>query len=155
MPVGVKIGVSQHVEQDLAVFVAASVDFVTLDGAEGGTHGGPPTLQDDVGLPTLYGLVRADNYLRKHGARDQMTLIAAGQLTTPGIYLKALALGADAVDIGTMAIIAMLSDQMTKALPGAPPYNLVMHSASHQWNRSLNVERGAQQLANYLQSGAG
>lgn len=152
VPVGVKIGVSQYVEQDLEVFAAAGIDFITLDGAEGGTHGGPPTLQDDVGLPTLYGLVRADNYLRQHGVRNQVTLIAAGQLTTPGVFLKALALGADAVDIGTMAILAMLSGQMTKALPGAPPYNLVMHAASHQWNRALDVEQGATYLANYLQS---
>lgn len=152
VPVGVKIGVSTYVEQDLAVFMEAGVDFITLDGAEGGTHGGPPTLQGDVGLPTLYGLVRAVNYLQTQGVRDRVTLIAAGQLTTPGIFLKALALGADAVDIGTLAIIAMLSGQMTKALPGAPPYNLVMHSASHQWNRALDVEDGARHLANYLES---
>lgn len=152
VPVGVKIGVSNYVEQDLAIFAEAGVDFVTLDGAEGGTHGGPTTLQDDVGLPTLYGLVRADNYLRDQGVRQNITLIAAGQLTSPGVFLKALALGADAVDIGTMAIIALLSEQMTKAFPGAPPYNLVMHSASHQWNHALDIENGAQHLANYLQS---
>lgn len=105
-----------------------------------------------MGLPTLFGLVRADNYLRAQGVRDRLSLIAAGRLTTPGTILKALALGADAVDIGTMAIIALLSGQMTKALPGAPPYNLVMHAASHQWKRALNVEEGAHYLAQYLQS---
>ncbi len=152
VPVGVKIGVSSYVEQDLAVFLEAGVDFVTLDGAEGGTHGGPTTLQDDVGLPTLFGLVRADNYLRTQNAREAVTLIATGGLTTPGIFLKALALGADAVDIGTMAIIALLSDQLTKPMPGAPPTNLVMHSASHQWNRALDIDIGAHHVANYLNS---
>lgn len=152
VPVGVKIGASGYLEQDLHVFVEAGVDFITVDGAEGGTHGGPTTLQDDVGLPTLYAIVRADNYLRRQGVREHVTVIAAGQLTSPGTYLKALALGADAVDIGTMAIIALLSGQMTRAMPGAPPYNLVMHSASHQWNTALDIDAGAQHLANYLQA---
>lgn len=152
VPVGVKLGVSHYLEKDLAVFLEAGVDFITLDGAEGGTHGGPTTLQDDVGLPTLYGIVRADDYLKRQQMRDRVTLIAAGKLTTPGIFLKALALGADAVDIGTMAIIAMLSGQMTRAMPGAPPYNLVMHSASPEWNHALDVDEGAEHLSRYLQS---
>lgn len=152
VPVGVKLGVSDYIEQDLEVLLEAGVDFVTIDGAEGGTHGGPTTLQDDVGLPTMHGLVRADDYLRKAGKRDNVTLIAAGQLSTPGRFLKALALGADAVAIGTVAIIAMLAEQMKKALPGEPPYDLVMHSANHQWNSALDIDRGARHLANYLQS---
>lgn len=152
VPVGVKLGVSDYIEADLEVLLEAGIDFVTVDGAEGGTHGGPTTLQDDVGLPTMHGLVRADDYLRKVGARDRVTLIAAGQLSTPGHFLKALALGADAVAIGTVAIVALLAEQMKKAMPLEPPYDLVMHSANHRWNSALDVERGARHLANYLHS---
>ena len=152
VPVGVKLGVSDYIEDDLDVLLQAGVDFVTIDGAEGGTHGGPTALQDDVGLPTMHGLVRAHDHLRRVGTRDNVTLIAAGQLSTPGRMLKALALGAEAVAIGTVAIVALLADQMQKALPFEPPYDLVMHSAAHRWNTALDVDRGAHRLANYLQS---
>lgn len=152
VPVGVKVGVSDYIEREIEIFLEAGVDFITIDGAEGGTHGGPPTLQDDVGLPTLHGISRADQHLRSLGVREGVTLLASGQLSTPGRFLKAMALGADAVYIGTVAIIALLSEQMHKTLPGEPPYDLVMHSASARWNRSLDVDRGAEHLANYLKS---
>jgi glutamate synthase domain-containing protein 2 len=152
VPVGVKLGVSDYIEEDLDVFLDAGVDFVTVDGSEGGTHGGPPTLQDDVGLPTMHGLVRADDHLRRAGARDRVTLIAAGQLTTPGKMLKALALGADAVYVGTAAVVALMAEQIQKAMPVEPAFDLVMHGATARWNRALDVETAAQNLANYLQS---
>ena len=152
VPVGAKLGVSDYIEQDLEVLLDAGVDFVTIDGAEGGTHGGPAALQDDVGLPTMHGLVRADDYLRQAGRRDAVTLIAAGQMTSPGRCLKALALGADAVYIGTVAILSMLSDQAKKTLPWEPTCDMVMHSAGHRWNAALDVEHGARSLANYLDS---
>ena len=152
MPIGVKVGVSAYVEQELDIFLEAGVDFVTIDGAEGGTHGGPPTLQDDVGLPTLYGIARADDYLRKAGARDAVTLLASGQLTTPGRFLKAIALGADAVYIGTVAVIATLSSQMKRTLPWEPPYDLVMEADTGRWEKAFDVDQGAHNLANYLPS---
>lgn len=152
VPVGVKVGVGDYIEEDLEVFLEAGIDFVTVDGAGGGTHGGPPTLQDDVGLPTLHGIVRADDYLRKAGVRDRVSLIAAGQLTTPGKFLKALALGADAVYIGTVAVMAVMTDQIMRALPGEPPYVLVMHAAQGRWKRRLDVDQGARHLHNYLKS---
>lgn len=152
VPIGVKLGVSDYVEEDLAVLLEAGVDFITIDGAEGGTHGGPTALQDDVGLPTLHGLVRADDYLRKVGARERVSLLAAGQLTGPGRFLKAMALGADAVYIGSTAILAVLGVQFGKTFLGEPPYDLVMHGAKATWNRRLNVERSGQNLANYLAS---
>lgn len=155
VPVGVKVGVGDYIEEDLEVFLEAGVDFVTIDGAEGGTHGGPPTLEDDVGLPTMHGLVRAADYLTRAGARDRLSLVAAGGLTTPGAMLKALALGADAVYIGTVAVVATLSEQMKKTLPFEPPYDLVMHSASPRWNRALDTDQAATRLAGYLRSCVG
>lgn len=152
VPVGVKVGVSGYIERDLGVFLEAGVDFVTVDGAEGGTHGGPTTLQDDVGLPTLYGIARADAYLRQVGGRDRLSLIAAGGLTTPGRYIKAMALGADAVYIGTVALVAALTRQMKKTLPWEPPFDLVLQAEERRWHRAFDVDRAALHLANYLAS---
>ena len=46
MPVGVKTAATHHMEKELQIALEAGVDFITLDGAEGGTHGGAPTLGD-------------------------------------------------------------------------------------------------------------
>lgn len=152
VPVGVKTGAGAYLERELEIFLEAGVDFITVDGAEGGTHGSPPTLQDDVGIPTLYAVSRADRYLRRSGARDRVTLIAAGQMTDPGRFVKAMALGADAVYLGSVALVAILGDQMKKTLPWEPPTDLVMQASKKRWRRALNTEASAIRLANYLRS---
>ncbi|WP_213528539.1 FMN-binding glutamate synthase family protein, partial [Paenibacillus cisolokensis] len=97
VPVGLKIAATHHLEKELRIALEAGVDFITLDGAEGGTHGGAPTLQDDVGLPTMFAVTRAAQFLARNGETGKVSLIAAGGLITPGSMLKAMALGADAV----------------------------------------------------------
>jgi glutamate synthase domain-containing protein 2 len=134
VPVGIKICATHHMERELEVAVKAGVDFFVVDGAEGGTHGGPPTLQDDVGLPTMFALNRTVNYLKDKGVKDDISVIAAGALNSPGHYLKALALGADAVYIGSTALMAMLQTQMAKALPSDHKINLYFTQGSLQRN---------------------
>ena len=99
-----------------------------MDGAEGGTHGGPTILQDDMGLPTLTALIRASNYLENKNLKERISLIITGGLTTPGHFLKALALGADAVYIGSIALISLLQDQITKSVIWEPPTELLLYS---------------------------
>ncbi len=148
VPVGLKIAATHHLEKELQIAVEADVDFITIDGAEGGTHGGAPTLQDDVGLPTLFAVTRAAEFLaRKRVIRD-ISLIATGGLITPGQMLKALALGADGVYIGTSALMALVSEQMPKTVPFEPPTSLVVYSG--KMTDRLNVEQAALNLVRYL-----
>jgi glutamate synthase domain-containing protein 2 len=121
-----------------------------MDGAEGGTHGGPATLQDDVGLPTMFALNRTVNYLKDKGVKDDISVIAAGALNSPGHSLKALALGADAVYIGSTALMAMLQTQMTKALPTEPQNQLVFYTG--KLTEKLDIDEAAKHLSNYLKS---
>lgn len=150
VPVGLKIAATHHLERELAVALEAEVDFITVDGAEGGTHGGAPTLQDDLGLPTLYAVSRAADYLAAQGAAGDVTLIATGGLVTPGRMLKAMALGADAVYIGTAAIMAMVSDLIVESMPFEPPTSLVVYSGKA--TDQLDVDKAAQNLTRYLQA---
>lgn len=147
VPVGLKIAATHFLEQELQIALEAGVDFITIDGAEGGTHASAPILEDDLGLPTLYALGRASRFLSSKGA-DHVSLIATGGLVTPGEYLKALALGADAVYIGTAALIAMIGDQMTKAVPFEPPVDLVIYSG--KMTDQLDIDRSVTNLTNYL-----
>lgn len=150
VPVGVKIAPSGWLEEDLEVLMDAHIDFLVVDGGEGGTHSGPPILQDDFGLPTMAAVSWADEYLRAQSARDKLTLIAAGGLRTPGDYLKAMALGADAVYIGYAALMALSASQAAAVLPFAPPEDLLYHKGHHR--RALDVDRAAGHLTHFLRS---
>lgn len=148
VPVGLKIAATHHLEKELQIAVEAEVDFVTLDGAEGGTHGGAPTLQDDVGLPTLFAITRARDFFAEKKVTQDINLIATGGLITPGHMLKAIALGADAVYIGTTALMALISDQMVKTMPFEPPTSLVVYTG--KLTDQLDVEESAMNLVRYL-----
>lgn len=148
VPVGLKIAATHHLEKELNIALEAEVDFVTVDGAEGGTHAGAPILEDDLGLPTLFAVSRAAKYLTNKGAKGDVSLLATGGLVTPGHCLKAMALGADAVYIGTIAVMALVGDQMTKSVPFEPPTSLVVYNA--KLTEKLDVDRGVQNLFNFL-----
>ena len=148
VPVGLKIAATHHLEKELQIACEAEVDFVTLDGAEGGTHGGSPTLQDDVGLPTLFAISRASKFFAQKKVFGDINLIATGGLVTPGHMLKAMAMGADAVYIGTAAIMAMVSDQMVETMPFEPPTSLVVYTG--KMTDQFDIDKGATSLFKYL-----
>ena len=150
VPVGIKIAGSDYIEYELEVIAQTNADFITIDGSEGGTAVAPPTLEDDLGLPTLHTLARTINWLEENNIRKNFSVIAAGGLKTPGDFLKALAIGADAVYIGTIAVVAALQQQMTKSLPLAPASQLAMYDG--KLNDQIDIDMAAQSLANFLKS---
>lgn len=150
IPVGVKIAASDFIEKELQVIAQTDADFVVIDGAEGGTAVAPPTLEDDLGLPTLYGLARTVDWLEGQGLRDRFSVIAAGGMRTPGQFLKALAIGADAVYVGSIAVLAAVHAQVVKILPKAVPAQMVLYDG--QYSDKLDVDQAATSLANFLKS---
>jgi glutamate synthase domain-containing protein 2 len=150
VPVGVKIAATDYIEYELAVIAKTQADYIVIDGAEGGSAGSPPTLQDDMGLPTLHGLVRAVDYLTENGLREKFSLIVAGGLATPGHFLKAMALGADAVYIGSIALLAAMHTQASKVMPEAPPSQLALYKG--KMNDKLDIDSAAHHLTNFLAS---
>lgn len=150
VPVGLKMAASHWLERELDIALDAGIDFVVVDGAEAGTHGGPPALQDDVGLPTLHALARTSRYLERQGRQRDISIIAAGGLTTPGHFLKAMALGANAAYIGSIALIAMMQAQISRAAPFEPATQLVLYLG--KFKEDLDVEKAAAHLAKFLKS---
>jgi len=150
IPVGLKLCATHHLERELEIAVKAGVDFLAIDGHEGGTHGGSSTIQDDMGLPTLVAVARAARYLKRSGADKHISLIASGGLRTPGQMLKAIALGADAVAIGTAAILALAAGQTDKTVPFEPPTELVFYSG--RLKERFDIETGTESLVNYLKT---
>ncbi len=88
-------------------------DFITVDGAEGGTGAAPLEFSDSVGFPIRYALPFVDRTLREHGLRDRVRLIASGKVLTGYDLLRMLALGAD---LGNAARAFMLSLGCIQAL---------------------------------------
>jgi glutamate synthase domain-containing protein 2 len=150
VPVGVKIAGTDYIEYELAVIANTQADYIVVDGSEGGTAAANPTLQDNVGLPTLHTLVRTIDWLTINGLRDKFSVIVAGGMSTPGHYLKALALGADAIYIGTVALLAAMHTQITKVLPESPPSQLALYTG--KMADQLDVDIAAQHLTKYLKS---
>ena len=150
VPIGVKIGGTHHLEEELDVIIDGGADVIVIDGKEGGTHGGPAILLDDMGLPTLLCLCRAYNHLQKRGVLGQVSLVIGGGLSSPGDFLKCLALGADAVIIGTIAALTMSNVQVKKTIPWEPPTEILLYDGAKV--KDYNVEEGAKTLSNFLQS---
>lgn len=150
VPIGIKIAGSDYIEQEMEVIAQTNADYIVIDGAEGGTAVAPPTLEDHMGLPTLHTLGRTVDWLVENNARNRFSLIAGGGLKTPGHFLKAMALGADAVYIGSIALMAALQSQMTIALPQAPAPQLALYIG--KLNDQLDIDKAALHLANFLKS---
>jgi len=150
VPVGVKLAGSKYIEKDMEIALDSGVDFITIDGAQAGSYGTAPILQDDFGLPSLFALIRASKYLKERNYQDKVSLIMAGGFYNPGQMLKALALGADAIYIGAIALFAMAHTEVLKALPWEPPPSVVFHDG--HFKNKLNVNKGSQHLDKFLKA---
>lgn len=148
VPIGIKIAATDFIEEELDVITSTDCDYIVIDGCEGGTANSAPTLEDHLGLPTLYALMRTVKYLEKHKIRDKFDLIITGGLTNPGIFLKALALGAKAVYIGSIALMAAVHNQVVKTLPQSTPTQLILNNGNYK--DKLDIDEASKALANFL-----
>ena len=148
VPVGVKFSFTANLEREIDLCLDAEVDFLALEGANAATAAAPPILEDDFGLPTIMGLCRAVEHLKTRGVHNQVSLIVSGGFFSPGQCLKALALGANAIYLGTMPLYALSHTQTTKSIPWEPPSQLVVHGGKQSGR--LNWKLAARHLANYL-----
>lgn len=150
VPIALKFAAGD-IEADLEFAMESQPDCIVIDGAEGATHSSLEVTIQDCGLPLLYAIPRADAYLRRHGAREAVTLIAAGGLRYSGDFLKAMALGADAVYSATSIWTAMIQDQLIHALPYlAPPLQLFFHEG--KLTRYFDLAKGAKHVANFIRA---
>jgi glutamate synthase domain-containing protein 2 len=105
-PIYVKVGASRPY-YDVALAVKAGADVVVLDGMEGGTGGTQEVFIEHVGLPLLASIPPAVKALQDLGMHRKVQLIVSGGIRFGADVAKCLALGADAVSIGTAALIAI------------------------------------------------
>jgi glutamate synthase domain-containing protein 2 len=105
-PIYVKIGASRPY-YDTALSVKAGAEVVVLDGMQGGTAATQEVFIEHVGIPILAAIRPAVQALQDLGMHRKVQLIVSGGIRTGADVAKALALGADAVSIGTAALVAL------------------------------------------------
>ncbi len=106
VPVHVKVGATRPY-YDTALAIKAGADVVVMDGMQGGTAATQDVFIEHVGLPTLSCIRPAVQALQDMGVHREVQLVISGGIRTGADVAKALALGADAVAIGTAALVAL------------------------------------------------
>lgn len=94
IPIGYKLS-AQHIEKDIDAALEVGVDYIILDGRGGGTGAAPVLFRDNISVPTIPALARARQHLDRMA--PDVSLVITGGLRKPGDFIKALAMGADAI----------------------------------------------------------
>ncbi len=145
-PIGVKIAAGD-IEEDLAAVVYAGPDFITIDGRPGATGAALKYIKASTSVPTLFALYRARKYLDEHNVRD-ISLVITGGLRISSDFAKALCLGADAIAIGTAALMACACQQYRICDTGNCPVGVTTQKP--ELRERLKSDISAKRLENYL-----
>lgn len=152
LPVGIKSAVGEtgfwYRLAHLMATTGRAVDFVTIDGGEGGTGAAPLVFSDHVALPFKIAIGEVYRALREEGVDDKLVIMGSGRLGFPERALFAFALGCDMVSVGREAMLAVGCIQAQRCHTGHCPTGVATQNA---WLvRGLDVTSKADRLANYL-----
>ncbi len=106
-PIIVKIAAVHNVAAIASGIARSGADIIAIDGYRGGTGAAPTRIRDNVGIPIELALASVDQRLRDEGIRNEVSVVVAGSVRSSADVVKAIALGADAVYIGTAALLAL------------------------------------------------
>jgi len=147
-PVSVKIAAVHNVAAIASGIVRAGADIVAIDGFRGGTGAAPLATRDNVGIPIELALAAVDKRLRDEGIRSRCSIIVSGGIRSSADVIKAIALGADAVYLGTAALVAIGCTLCHKCHTGRCNWGICTQDP-YLFKR-LNPELASQKLINLL-----
>ena len=154
LPVGIKSAVGDLTFwHDLVGAMDGSgrgVDFVTIDGGEGGTGASPLIFTDAVSLPFRLGFSRIYSIFAEHGLHDDVTFIGAGKLGLPDNAIVAFGLGVDMVNVGREAMLAAGCIQAQKCHTGKCPTGVA--TQEKRLARGLEPVSKGQRVAAYVKT---
>ena len=148
IPIGFKLS-AQHIETDIQFALDSSADYIILDGRGGGTGAAPEIFKSNISVPTIAALARARRYLDGQNRKD-ITLIITGGLRTESDFIKALALGADAIAVSNAAMQAIGCLGMRACHTNSCPVGIATQKKNLR--SRLIIEQSAKQLANYFEA---
>ena len=149
IPIFLKIAAGR-VWEDVKIAAKAGVDGIVIDGSEGGTGAAPVIAANNLGIPSLPALVQAVKSLEDMGVKDEMSVILSGGIKDGADLAKALALGADAVALGTGVMVAMGCVVCLKCHEGKCAFGI--GTQDPELRKRLDIDLAAQRVANYIQA---
>jgi glutamate synthase domain-containing protein 2 len=149
-PVCVKIAAVHNVAAIASGMVRAGADMIYLDGFRGGTGAAPSVIRDHLGIPVEIAVAVVDEQLRQEGIRNQASIIAAGGIRSSADMAKAIALGADAVAIGTAALMSLGCTLCQKCYTGRCSWGICTQDP--ELTRRIDPYVGSQRIANLVRA---
>ncbi|MGM9527578.1 MAG: glutamate synthase-related protein [Oscillospiraceae bacterium] len=147
-PVIVKIAAVHNVSAIASGIARSGADIIAIDGFRGGTGAAPTRIRDNVGIPIELALASVDKRLRDEGIRDEVSLVCAGSIRSSADVVKAVALGADAVYIGTAALLALGCHLCRNCQSGKCNWGIATQDS--QLTKRLNPDIGCKRLINLV-----
>ena len=149
-PISVKIATVHNVAAIVSGVVRAGADIVYLDGFRGGTGAAPNIIRDHMGIPIEHAVAAVDDRLRQEGIRNEASIIAAGGIRSCADAAKAIALGADAIGLGTAALITMGCTTCGKCYTGNCSWGIT--SQRPELTARLDPEVYGERLSNLIKA---
>ncbi len=147
-PVIVKVAAVHNIAPIASGIARSGADIISIDGFRGGTGASPVRIRDNVGIPIEVALASVDQRLREEHIRDRVSIIASGGIHSSADVAKAIALGADAVSIGTASLIALGCHLCASCHTGKCAWGIA--TQDENLVKRLNPEEGAERLVNLV-----
>jgi len=148
VPISLKIGAGR-LRDDIKIALKDNVDFIQIDGMQGGTGASSEVVTENVGIPSLAAIIQAINGLRDIEADGQLQIVLMGGIRGGLDAAKAIALGADAVAIGTAAILAAGCIACMRCHIGSCIRGIATQKP--ELVARLDIEEAAGRVANFLE----
>ncbi|MEJ2206738.1 MAG: FMN-binding glutamate synthase family protein [Gemmatimonadota bacterium] len=154
LPIGIKSAVGElRFWEELATRMESGPrgpDFITIDGGEGGTGAAPFAFADHVALPFKVGFSRVYGVFARRGLHHDIVFVGSGKLGFPETALLSFCLGADLINVGREAMLAVGCIQAQRCHTGHCPTGV---ATQNRWLvRGLDPTHKAARLANYVVS---
>ncbi len=146
IPIGFKLS-ANHIEDDIDFALEASADYIILDGRGGGTGAAPLIFRNNISIPTIPALARARAHLDQKTGRE-VTLVITGGLRVAEDFVKAMALGADAIALSNSAMQAVGCIAARMCNSNNCPVGVATQKP--ELRKRLDVQIGAEKLARYF-----
>lgn len=147
-PVIVKVAAVHNIAPIASGIARSGADIIAIDGYRGGTGAAPKRIRDNVGIPIELAIATVDQRLREERIRDRVSIIASGGIRNSSDVVKAIALGSDAVSIGTAALCALGCHICASCHTGRCAWGLATQDPD--LTGRLDPEKGAERLINLV-----
>ena len=152
LPVGIKFCLGR--DKELAALIAQMKaqqvfpDYISIDGAEGGTGAAPKSFMDGIGLPLFKALPQVQSMLQEEGVRDRLKVLCAGKLIDARSQLIAMSMGANACYTARGFMLALGCIQALQCNQNTCPVGITTHDRHLQ--NGLDIEAKSERVANYV-----